>query len=1140
MNPLISRPSFFSTRWLRVAAIGVITLIISDPVAPTVAAPSLSTSSTDILQAEMSVDLTQASIRDYQVMKFRILYNCVSTTTDAQGATMTDILDPNLEVVGLIGSVHTTGSNYNASTNTVTFTFKGPLPAGSSGEVFIQARFKGTTPEGTLITNNATFSASNATSKVTNSVTVKGINAVVGGGGSGSLVFAKGMYLDKEDQNGNWYNNMSGWITWYIKHGNTGATGESLTNYTLQDTFPVGHRLEWLSSDQFPGTSNPVTVEYKTNKVPGWRVWGAPLYKTGDSTSYFFPGNLGLPSDEYVNGLRWKYGTLPGGGLFHPDSQANGIRFQTRLIDPLTGPAAGTKVQNCANQSSTELGAKSECDDVTVSAPGPDFGAWHWVSSGGSPFDWEETLTMGAQMGVNPASDTALTNPSFGILLPKGISYAGPWRIEGWGWEQAGSVAPNFVHLPNYRNSGRTMVRWSWSGASGNPMTLPVNRGSNYFYIYFDVKVAKFLPNGYYQSDMYSNWENPAEKGFGWWEVDTGDWDGDGNLAEKVARDYCNIFVQTLGGSAGLDSVMWVKGELDSDWTKYPSKGETTPGGKADYEVRVSNPSGVVMQDLVMIDVLPAIGDTGVIDTSARGSEWSPYLAAPVAASGATVYYSKSKNPCRDELTPGLPVGCEAPNWTSTPPSDLTTVRSLKIDYTGTLIYPGDEKVISWPMRAPVNAPTAGQIAWNSFGYIARRTDDGRQLLASEPVKTGIAIRPPLPPFYGDFVWNDSNKNGLQDSGEAGVNGVRIELYRDNGDGVTDPSTDTLAAFTITSNDGTRDGAYLFGNIGVGSYYAVVLVPSIWGISPKDMGADDLDSDGNATILRGQRAAIMPITQLIALEEDRTWDQGLYDRSGVPSVWAVVNMDDGRVLLGGRFASSHGVPRNNIARLNADGTVDSTFDPGTGFNEEVRALALRSDGKILVGGYFDSYNGQPAPGLALLTPTGAIAATLPAPDRATIRWVSVTSAGMYFAGLFNKVGGVPRGCIARLTAEGALDSNFNSSSGANEIINAGEVQPDGKIIIVGNFTSYGGSSRGRVARLNSDGSLDSNFNVGSGANGEIFAIKLLEDGRMVLTGSFTEFSGKKCTGAIRLLADGSCDPTISPSALTVDSIQSTN
>ena len=313
-----------------------------------------------------------------------------------------------------------------------------------------------------------------------------------------------------------------------------------------------------------------------------------------------------------------------------------------------------------------------------------------------------------------------------------------------------------------------------------------------------------------------------------------------------------------------------MKRELGSDYSKYPSIGVTVPGGQADYRLVLKNAGEVALKRISVIEIFPSVGDKGVIDTAARGSEWGPVLVGAVAApAGATVYYSQSSNPCRNELTPGLPAGCEDPKWGTSPPADITTVRSLKFDFGEYWLMPKAETIIEWPMRAPLSAPTGGEIAWSSFGIVTFRADNNVRLLPTEPLKVGISIQAPEPPFFGDFVWSDLDRDGIQDPGEPGVNGVRVELYEDNGDGVADPSVDELYDFTVTVNDGTSDGKYLFPFVPPADYFAVYYLPEGFKPTRRDQGGnDELDSDGIAAFVVDRFRAVTPVTTITDLEED--------------------------------------------------------------------------------------------------------------------------------------------------------------------------------------------------------------------------------------------------------------------------------
>lgn len=1091
------------------------------------------------LAADLTADPLTLNISNWEQSKIRIRYSCVSTSSSASAAKITGALDPDLELVSLTGSAHTASTSSDGSS--FTFTMVNPLPAGSTGEVYVQVRFKQTTPSGATAPVSVTFSSSNLGNATSNTATLTSHTPPTGGGtgpGGGTPTgptYTPGVGLTKYGPSE--ITRVGPLLTYDIRHGNTGDASSPRANYAVEDNLPAGTSLNYFVSDRWGGTSVPVTVRYKTNLNASWRQVGTtPLYNTGDGRQYYWAASLGLPATEWVTGLRFEYGTLPG-GTFHP-TLGEPIQISAFMRDPATF-VVGSKITNCATASSTGY-TQTSCVDTLVQPSNGAPAFWSSDYTGTAPYEIGESFQVATDFGLRPESDQDMTDPTLSFLLPAQFTYGGSWALQGVPWEASTKPAPKFEQIANYGGTGRTLLRWSWSTAAGNGLTIPRIRDWHYIRLTYKVTVAARTVNGSYAIPGTATFRTPIDYTWLWTNVDVWDGDGDGNKTEFIGWTEPMFQVQTGTGLAGLDSLMSVKGSLDADWSHFPDVGKTVPGGTADYKLMVRNMGGVLMKNLVIVDILPTPGDTGVVDLSARNSQWAPYLAGPVAApAGATVYYSTSKNPCRPELVPSGPAGCEDPKWTATPPADITTVRSVKFDLSAIDIYPLDELTLTWPMRAPWSAPTAGQAAWNSFGFVASRGDTGEALFPSEPMKTGITIQPPSRPYYGDKVWVDANKNGLQDSGESGLNGIRVDLYKDNGDNIPNPATDSLVSWTTTFDNGSGPGSYLFGNIGTGKFFAVVNAPDIYGIAPQDQGgADDKDSDGAGVVVRGGRVAIMPVTELVADEEDRTWDQGLIDRSGLPAVWAVAEMGGGKVVLGGRFATCHGVARKNIAIVSSSGAVDTRFNPGTGFDGTVRSLAL-DGGKIFVGGEFTTYNGQPAGGLAVLDDQGKLKTAPVALDRPQVNWVGAgSSVGLIFAGEFSKAGEVPCGNFGQLTINDTIDDKFICSPGANGRVNDGEILTDKKILLCGNFTTMHGVQRGGIARLNKDGSLDRAFDPGTGANGEIYAISPLEDGRIVLTGAFTSFNGVAANGSVRLKADGSVDPTFTRSALAVDSINS--
>ena len=184
---------------------------------------------------------------------------------------------------------------------------------------------------------------------------------------------------------------------------------------------------------------------------------------------------------------------------------------------------------------------------------------------------------------------------------------------------------------------------------------------------------------------------------------------------------------------------------------------------------------------------------------------------------------------------------------------------------------------------------------------------------------------------------------------------------------------------------------------------------------------------------------------------------------------AVALQADGKVLLGGGFTNVAGFHRPRVARLGTNGILDVTLLPVTITNGNVFAIASAPGGKILIGGSFRSINGVLRSGLARLNGDGSLDLSFDPGVGATgiVYTVSVLTNGSVFAGGdFSSMGGVPRGRYALLRENGSLDLTFGSTNGADNTVFASVLTPDQKVIIGGDFTTVGGQPRRGVARLN--------------------------------------------------------------------------
>jgi uncharacterized delta-60 repeat protein len=242
-------------------------------------------------------------------------------------------------------------------------------------------------------------------------------------------------------------------------------------------------------------------------------------------------------------------------------------------------------------------------------------------------------------------------------------------------------------------------------------------------------------------------------------------------------------------------------------------------------------------------------------------------------------------------------------------------------------------------------------------------------------------------------------------------------------------------------------------------------------------------------------------------------------------VYAIVTQSDGNILIGGAFTNVAGQQRNCIARLNAEGVVDTTFNPNA--NGTIYALAEQADGKILTAGDFTSLAGQTCNYIGRLYPDGTLDTSFNPAASGTIYSLAMQADGkLLVGGLFNGVGGQPRDNLARLNPDGSLDVNFNP--GASGFVYSLAVQADGGILVGGSFPKLAGQTRWGLGRLNPGGSLDTAFNPNSGAGSYFLSLAVQGDNKILAGGGFGYLGGQIRTNIGRLNSDGSLDTTFDP------------
>lgn len=206
-------------------------------------------------------------------------------------------------------------------------------------------------------------------------------------------------------------------------------------------------------------------------------------------------------------------------------------------------------------------------------------------------------------------------------------------------------------------------------------------------------------------------------------------------------------------------------------------------------------------------------------------------------------------------------------------------------------------------------------------------------------------------------------------------------------------------------------------------------------------------------------------------------------------VKCIAVQSDDKIIIGGMWETINSVVQAGIARLNIDGTLDTTFNVGTGISGSnlnllgngIHAIKILSDGKIMIAGGFTSFSGS----------------------------------------VVND--------LIRLNSNGTIDTSFNSGTGFNLYALTMDIQSDNKIIVGGYFNNYSGSARNGIVRINTNGTLDTTFNIGSGISGFLcYTVKVLPDQKILAGGPFPSYSGSTPGRLIRINSNGSRDTTFNP------------
>jgi len=367
---------------------------------------------------------------------------------------------------------------------------------------------------------------------------------------------------------------------------------------------------------------------------------------------------------------------------------------------------------------------------------------------------------------------------------------------------------------------------------------------------------------------------------------------------------------------------------------------------------------------------------------------------------------------------------------------------------------------------------------------------------------------------------------------ESGTNAV-IEVLREG-------SLEGKVWVTFETQPGTASPGVDYSSVSTNLAFAegeslkVVRVPVVFDTQDETMETVllSLSNPIGCFLIEPSSAVLQIVDSILGLGgADPTWTPGAGAGGAGRQVRSLALCPDGRIMVGGAFSQFNYVPRNHLTRLNRDGSQDATFDPGQGPNAMVTSVAVQPNGKPILAGSFTNVNGASRPYICRLSVTGAVDATFNQLSHLNggLTAISVQGNGQIVAG-----GGFtqPALYLTRIRGDGSPDSQFNLGAGADGIVHSVCVVTNGTnvhVIAGGAFNTFNGLPRSRVARLSGAGDLDGAFVPATVNDGMVFAVAVDGAGRVLIGGSFTNVDGIPHQGVARLNADGSLDESFQAS-----------
>lgn len=340
--------------------------------------------------------------------------------------------------------------------------------------------------------------------------------------------------------------------------------------------------------------------------------------------------------------------------------------------------------------------------------------------------------------------------------------------------------------------------------------------------------------------------------------------------------------------------------------------------------------------------------------------------------------------------------------------------------------------------------------------------------------------------------------------------------------------------------DGSKDTSFQFGAVADNGSF---------------VNAVALQSDGKILVVN-KRKSTAPKRRLIRLNADGSLDTTFDIGTGFDSeISAVAVQSDGKIIVGGGFSTFQGLAHSYFIRLNPNGSKDNSFSTGTGFGgSSVYSVIIQNDGKIIVGGGFNSYQGVAQKYLIRLNPDGSKDTSFTTPANFTLMsYLNISNMclqpdGKLIASFYKNNGNSSGDVVFRFNSDGSLDNSFASVSfndgsnlltgKSNAYVLAMTLLNNGKILIGGKFNYAREIIDKGIVCLNADGSRDASFNKDTGLDATVFCSAVQTDGKTVIGGYFDNFDGVTQKKLIRLNVDGSKDNSFNPQFQFNNEVQS--